>query len=97
MKPIDAFYNLIGRITLLDKWRNKGPGKVVESMPPEAREALSNLKSEELAVDQVHPKDWEMMGPDYHSTDPHGRLQLLEYEKKLGIKPPPRKKYDEFE
>lgn len=97
MNPIDAFYRLLARITLLDRWRNKGPGKVVESMPPEVREALTNLKSDELTVDQIRPKDYEMMGPDYYTTDPHSKLQLLEFEKKLGVQPPPRKKYGDYE
>jgi len=96
MKSIDAFFALLDRITLLDRWRNKGPGKVVESMSPEVREALSNLKSEEVAVDKIRPVDYEMMGLNYHSTDPHNKLKLLEFEKQIGIQLPPRKKYGDY-
>lgn len=97
MKSIDAFWRLLDRITLLDRWRTKGPGKVVESMSAEERVALSNLKSGEIAPDKImDAKAYHMMGPEYYSTDPNTKLKLLELEKQLGIQPPPRKKYGDY-
>jgi hypothetical protein len=93
MKPIDAFQRLISSILLLDRWKrpeNKAPGRVVESMPPEIREGLSNLKSDEIGGDKVRVEDYYTMGDDWET-----RQKLLEIEKKMGIQPPPRKKYDE--
>jgi len=92
MKPFDAFSRLFGGIFLLDKWRrpeNRKPGKVVESMSPEIREALSNLKSDEIGPN-LRVEDYNMMGDDYER-----KHEMLEFDKKLGFKPPPRKKYDE--
>lgn len=87
--PIDAFHDLIARIIFSDRWRNKGPGKVVESMPAEDREALSQLKSDDIAPEKARVEDYWMMGQDWED-----KRKLLEYEEKMGIKPPPRKKYE---
>jgi hypothetical protein len=90
MKPIDAFFSLISRVLISDRWRrNKEPGKVVESMPVEQREALSQLKSDDISPDKLRAEDYYMMGDDYEN-----KLKMLEFEKKLGIQPPPRKKYE---
>lgn len=100
MKPIDAFFQLINRIVFMDRWKrepNNKPGKVVESMSDEAREALSQLKSEDVSVDKVRePEAWFMMGPDSHVVNYASRDKILEIEKSLGVKPPPRKKYGDY-
>lgn len=95
MKPIDAFLRLISSIALLDRWKrpeNKAPGRVVESMPPEIREGLFNLKSDDLGSDKVRAEDYYTMGDEWEA-----RQELLKYEKKLGIQSPPRKKYGDYE
>lgn len=91
-KPMDAFFSLLDRIIFTDRWRKKGPGKVVESMPDEAREALSQLKSSDISGDKVRVEDYDMVGKNWE-----GSQKLLEFERKLGIKPPARKKYGDYE
>lgn len=94
MKPIEAFQKLIGRFLIFTeaarRWKNEGPGKVVESMPPEIREGLTQLKSDDIGPDTV-VKDYLLWGDDYSS-----KQEALRIEKEFGIQPPPRKKYDEF-
>lgn len=87
--PIEVFHNLIAQLIFTDRWRNKGPGKVVESMSSEDREALSHLKSEDISPEKARVEDYWMMGSDWED-----KQKLLEHEKKMGIEPPPRKKYE---
>jgi hypothetical protein len=89
MKSIEVFNRLLDRIMLADRWRNKGPGKVVENATDEERVALSNLTSEEVGK-QLRVEEYWMIGSDHEA-----KSKMLELEKKLGIQPPPRKKYDE--
>ena len=93
IKPLEAFWILLERITWGDRYRRqekyKAPGKVVEGMSPEHREALSQLKSDDLAPDKVRVEEYWMKGPVYDK-----QVKILEFEKSLGIEPPPRKKYN---
>jgi hypothetical protein len=90
MKPLDALFNLLQRIAFTDRWRNQGPGKVVERASVEEREALSNLKSDEIG-NKLRVEDYYMMDAEYELKN-----KSLEREKELGIRPPPRKKYEEY-
>lgn len=93
MKPIEAFLALINRVMFTGLWKRperSAPGKVVESMSLEQREALSKLKSDDIAPDKLRVKDYWMMGPDYEK-----KVSALDFEKNMGIKPPPRKKYED--
>jgi hypothetical protein len=58
---IDAFHDLIVHLLFSDRWRNKGPGKVVESMPAEDREALSQLKSDDISPEKARVEDYWMI------------------------------------
>lgn len=66
------------------------PGKMVESLSPELREALSQLKSDDLAPNKLRVEEYWMMGPAYEK-----KVSDLDFEKNLGIQPPPRKKYED--
>jgi len=87
--PIEAFIALLSRVLISYPWMKKGPGKVVESMPSEYREALSQLTSNDL--NKLRVEDYYMMDEVYDN-----KIKLLELDKKLGIQAPPRKKYDQF-
>lgn len=93
MKPIEVFQKLIDRFLLSDqarRWKDRGPGKVVEAMSEEDRATLSQLKSEDIGPDQRVEEYW-MAGKPYER-----KLQVLQIEKEAGVEPPPRKKYDDF-
>lgn len=94
LNPLEAFQRLIARFMLSDqarRWRDRGPGEVVKAMPPEIREGLTELKSEDIGPETHVPEYW-MMGPDYER-----KFTLLHEEKQVGIQPPPRKKYGDYE
>ena len=94
LKPIEAFKALIGRFMLSDqarRWKDKGPGKVVESLSPEMREALTQLKSDDINP-KLRVEDYWMMGEEYQK-----KLDVLDLEKNLGVQLPPRKKYGDHE
>jgi len=81
---------LINRVMLPERWKrpeNNVPGKVVQSMSPEQREALSSLTSDQLS--NIRVEEYWTTSPDYEA-----KLEALELEKKMGIQPPPRKKYE---
>jgi hypothetical protein len=97
MKPTQAFQtlcNLFNRFISFDgirRWRDLGPGEIIKTSSPEIREALSKLKSEDIAPDKIRNEDcW--WGDDYQN-----RQLVLDFEKKLGIQPPLRKKYGDYE
>ncbi len=71
-------------------WKNKGPGKVVESLSPEERQALSQLKSEELASVQ---DAGDCVEPDPYRE--HEAQLKREFDKKLIVLTPVRKKYEQ--
>lgn len=54
MTPLEALQSLIGKAFLHPKYGNpnrpKKPGELVESASPETREALQNLKSDDLQI-----------------------------------------------
>lgn len=87
--PLDVFHNLIQFLLFRDRFRKAGPGKVIESLSTEDREILSQLKSDDLSADKARVEDYYMMGDNWET-----KRKLLEYEEKLGFKPPPRKKYE---
>ena len=87
--PIDIFHKLVEYLLFRDRFRNKGPGKVVESLSQEDREILSQLKSDDISPEKARVEVYHMMGDDWED-----KRKLLEYEEKMGIQPPPRKKYE---
>lgn len=87
--PIEVFHSLIAYLLFRDRFRKAGPGKVVESLSAEDRETLSNLKSDDISPEKARVEEYYMMGQDWED-----KRKLLEYEEKMGFKPPPRKKYE---
>lgn len=48
MSPKEAFWDIVLAVWCHDGWRRLGPGKLVEKMPPEKREALKRLTAKDL-------------------------------------------------
>jgi hypothetical protein len=90
MNPLTAFFKLVSRlgpdIKILNS-NNPKPGDVVKNMAKEIREELVNLKSDDIA--NVRVEDWWMTSSEYEA-----KYCQLEFEKKMGVLPPPRKKYE---
>jgi len=91
MKPVDYLNDIIDRIPFMkEMWkRSYGPGRIIEKYSAEVREELSQLKSDDIA--NVRAADH----CDLASDEYNDKQRLMEYEKNLGIQPPPRKKYEE--
>lgn len=90
MKPIETLLNLVDRLIVNLKGtnaRNPKPGDLIKGMSAEKREELSQLKSDDIAHVRVD-ESW-MMSAEYEN-----KLKALEFEKKMGIQPPSRKKYE---
>jgi hypothetical protein len=84
MKPIEAFSRLLGSIFLLDFWKRPGnnvPGKVVERASPEVREALSQLKSDELGPGN-RIEEWHKGDDDYYKNQEFKKDRLA-FDKKI--------------
>jgi hypothetical protein len=89
--PLEVFNYLLARIMLTDRWRGKGPGAVVEHASAEERAALKELKSSDIEPGKLRIESYWMMGSDWED-----KRKVLEFEKKCGIQPPPRKKYGDY-
>lgn len=65
------------------------PGDMLKKLSEKEREELSNLKSENIDS-QLRVEKYYMMNQSYDC-----KQELLEFEKSIGIKPLPRKKYED--
>lgn len=67
LTPHDALWVGIFHGTCLSSQRHYGPGKIVESLRPEVREALKGLRSEDMLNDRLdYVEGWVE-----HSRHPH--------------------------
>lgn len=62
-RAVDWLLKAIHRGYFPQKLRqHQKPGEIILKMPAEAREALKDLKSDDVA--NLRPEEWEMMGHD---------------------------------
>lgn len=95
MKPIEAFKRAMFYVSGLCSQRTPNqPGAIINRLPDETRDALKELKSDDIGVDAQLDDVKYFAGSDEYYQNKKFEKDRREFDKKLGIQSS-RKKYDE--